>query len=592
MASRPHDVVDLVSDDDTPTDGVSEAGLNHAIPNFSAKASTSKISSVHVPAQSSSNKSDNPTISAFLSERAQLERERRERQKRLRGQAGLDDSGNESDEPPAKRQQTSFSLRPYSDDVSDSSIPPANSIRPSPLPQVTNPEEKLFWDGELRQTATQHAEPRKDGRPTFRLTEILGKKSDLSFAILSSYSLDWAWIYQFFDPALPVIMVAQPDETGEAALKYVFPNWIKAAPRLPAGRGCMHMKFMLLFYKGGRLRVVVSTANLIAYDWRDMENSIWLQDVPLRSSPIPHDPKAPDDFPTVLQRMLYAVNVQPALATMSIDDLRRRWDWSKIKVHLVPSIAGKHQGWPNVIKTGHPSLMMAVRTMGLRTGKGRSAKELMLECQGSSLGFYTTQWMNEFHWSARGESAEDWLDEPKNRREKLPYPPIKIIFPSKKTVQESALGEPGGGTIFCRRRQWAAKNFPREKFHDSKSKGGPVLMHAKRIIALMRERSLSTRSGWQEESETEDDEIQVIESAVGWAYVGSHNFTNAAWGTLSGSGFDPVLNIYNYELGVVFPLKDVQQVEQVACWERPPRKYNSRDEPWIQEESIYHQQVE
>ena len=49
--------------------------------------------------------------------------------------------------------------------------------------------------------------------------------------------------------------------------------------------------------------------------------------------------------------------------------------------------------------------------------------------------------MNEFHWSCRGESAEDWLDEPKKRREKLSYPAIKIIFPTKKTVAESAGGE-------------------------------------------------------------------------------------------------------------------------------------------------------
>ncbi len=46
-----------------------------------------------------------------------------------------------------------------------------------------------------------------------------------------------------------------------------------------------------------------------------------------------------------------------------------------------------------------------------------------------------------------------------------------------------------------------------------------------------------------EESETEDDEIQVVESAIGWAYVGSHNFTSSAWGTLSGSAFSPVLNV-------------------------------------------------
>ena len=30
---------------------------------------------------------------------------------------------------------------------------------------------------------------------------------------------------------------------------------------------------------------------------------------------------------------------------------------------------------------------------------------------------------------------------------------------------------------------------------------------------------------------------------VGWAYIGSHNFTPSAWGTLSGSASCPVLNV-------------------------------------------------
>jgi hypothetical protein len=30
----------------------------------------------------------------------------------------------------------------------------------------------------------------------------------------------------------------------------------------------------------------------------------------------------------------------------------------------------------------------------------------------------------------------------------------------------------------------------------------------------------------------------------GWAYVGSHNFTSSAWGTLSGSAFSPTLNVH------------------------------------------------
>lgn len=54
----------------------------------------------------------------------------------------------------------------------------------------------------------------------------------------------------------------------------------------------------------------------------------------------------------------------------------------------------------------------------------------------------------------------------------------------------------------------------------------------------------------QSDSETEDDDVVVVEAKdkknkklVGWAYVGSHNFTPSAWGTLSGSSFNPTLNV-------------------------------------------------
>jgi len=44
-------------------------------------------------------------------------------------------------------------------------------------------------------------------------------------------------------------------------------------------------------------------------------------------------------------------------------------------------------------------------------------------------------------------------------------------------------------------------------------------------------------------SDDEDEDVQLVNPAVGWAYVGSHNFTPSAWGTLSGSAFNPVLNV-------------------------------------------------
>jgi hypothetical protein len=81
-------------------------------------------------------------------------------------------------------------------------------------------------------------------------------------------------------------------------------------------------KFFLLFYKSGRLRIVISTANLIDHDWRDIENTVWVQDVPRRPSPIPHEPKA-DDFPSVFERVLYAINVAPAITSLVSTDVRR-----------------------------------------------------------------------------------------------------------------------------------------------------------------------------------------------------------------------------------------------------------------------------
>lgn len=48
------------------------------------------------------------------------------------------------------------------------------------------------------------------------------------------------------------------------------------------------------------------------------------------------------------------------------------------------------------------------------------------------------------------------------------------------------------------------------------------------------------------DSDSDSDIVEVKmdqDDGVGYAYVGSHNFTPSAWGTLSGSGFTPVLNV-------------------------------------------------
>ena len=156
--------------------------------------------------------------------------------------------------------------------------------------------------------------------------------------------------------------------------------------------------------------------------------------------------------------------------------------------------------------------------------------------------------------------------------------------------------------MFCRRNQWEGARFPRHLFHDSRSKRGGVLMHTKvrlqtklivfltracyqMILGLYRSApSLNRAPGVQSQvsSEQEDDDIVEVRprqaDCIGWVYVGSHNFTPSAWGTVSGSSFRPSINvrvfsrpwtsrptllpqITNFELGVLFPLLDDAHIE-------------------------------
>lgn len=168
-----------------------DESVDHEEANFQAELQraleASKIESrIQAPRQhptaaatsSAEPQSNQSAANGFLSERAQMEKERRERQKRMRKEAGLDDDDNDQQAGgrSAKRQHLSSSsgVRTNNGRPSPGSSSPQNAGSSKAAVHVPTIEQ-VFWDGEFRQTATRYAEPRKDGRPTFRLTEILGE---------------------------------------------------------------------------------------------------------------------------------------------------------------------------------------------------------------------------------------------------------------------------------------------------------------------------------------------------------------------------------------------------------------------------------
>lgn len=66
--------------------------------------------------------------------------------------------------------------------------------------------------------------------------------------------------------------------------------------------------------------------------------------------------------------------------------------------------------------------------------------------QGSSVGKCNKVWLKEFHHSASGASAQDWIGKSK-KADRLPWPGkrgVRILFPTLRTVRESRLGEAVG----------------------------------------------------------------------------------------------------------------------------------------------------
>lgn len=47
-----------------------------------------------------------------------------------------------------------------------------------------------------------------------------------------------------------------------------------------------------------------------------------------------------------------------------------------------------------------------------------------------------------------------------------------------------------------------------------------------------------------------------------------------------GGALSDLLQIRNYELGVLFPLRSQQELDRVVVWERPPPPYGT-NEPWV-----------
>ncbi|KAJ7061504.1 hypothetical protein C8F01DRAFT_1369034 [Mycena amicta] len=240
--------------------------------------------------------------------------------------------------------------------------------------------------------------------------------------------------------------------------------------------------------------------------------------------------------------------------------------------------------------------------------------KLQLDIQTASMGKYEHGWIALFRLCAGGRRAglSQWLNRTNKRLPQLPNL-TNIIFPTLRTIRGNVTGELGADEVVCQEEFW--KHIQKMMGNagitmcDSRSRSGPVTTHTKMILGTLpylaknAPEDSETESETETESDTEDDEsrarpqmrVQVSRPPPcpvprlcppphAWLYLGSHNFSQTAWGSISRQpeGDAPVITVLSYEVGIVMPLESKQDVDRVVSWKHPAPPYAQDDEPWIQ----------
>nr|OQO17799.1 hypothetical protein B0A51_14875 [Rachicladosporium sp. CCFEE 5018] len=458
------------------------------------------------------------------------------------------------------------------------SLPTPPSTESTALPDSASrpPGSLAFPKGVVRKTwALGHP---RDGTD-IKLEEVL-EPPTLRTAALSAFQWDPTWLLAKLRRSQTkciFVMQAKTFEEREQIAEAQVDNssWLRFVfPSMENGVNCMHSKLMLLFHPE-KLRIAVPTANLLDFDWGEtgvMENSVWLIDLPRLPEGRKIEEKELTEFGKELMFFMRKAGYpQDVLDGVSGFDFA-----GTAGVAFVHTVGGMSYG-ADAERTGLPDLARAVRNLDL------VARDIEIDFAASSIGSLNDEYLSHFHAAVSGEdmiarassaasaakanffTAKKSLPSDHSIRDK-----IRIYFPTKETVQDSTAG--AAGTICLNRKWFESMAFPRRCFRDYISMRPGLLSHNKILYARGRRKaaSISPAQDTQEDSETEDEgeksaapgagkadaAAERASGQVAWAYVGSSNMSESAWGKLvyDKKAKEWKVTCRNWECGVLIPV--------------------------------------
>lgn len=253
------------------------------------------------------------------------------------------------------------------------SPPNCESVRQSECWKVLPPPPgKNFYLNRL-QSMQQSSFSQKNG---VALPELLHPVDTISRMFVATFTSDIGWFLSYCDiPShLPVTLACHDTErcwSGNPEMRSGvpypdFPNLVVVYPPFPEviafgkdrkrkGVGCHHPKLLVL-QREHTLRLIITSANLVAKQWNDVTNTIWWQDFPRRNSPdcapffnqICHgdaDDNLNSDFVAQLAGFIATLVSDVPSQTHWIVELSK-YDFTRASAYLVASVPGIHSYKP------------------------------------------------------------------------------------------------------------------------------------------------------------------------------------------------------------------------------------------------------
>ncbi|XP_074677671.1 tyrosyl-DNA phosphodiesterase 1 isoform X2 [Strix aluco] len=407
----------------------------------------------------------------------------------------------------------------------------------------------------------------------FFLTKVTGIEQSYNSGAL--HIKDVGWLVRQYPQEFrkkPLLIVHGEKRESKAELlaqARPYENISFCQAKLDIAFGTHHTKMMLLLYEEG-LRVVIHTSNLIAEDWHQKTQGIWLSPLypRLPQGTTGSAGESETNFKSDLISYLMAYN-SPTLKEWI--DLIQEHDLSETRVYLLGSTPGRYQG-SDKEKWGHLRLRKLLKEHASSIPAQESWPVVGQFSSIGSLGADGSKWLcSEFQESlvAAGSSVTSLL--------KCDVP-IHLVYPTVNNVRQSLEGYPAGGSLpysiqTAQKQLWLHSYF--HKWSAEVSGRSHAIPHIKTYMR--------PSSDFQK---------------IAWFLVTSANLSKAAWGALEKNGTQ--LMIRSYELGVLFMPsafgldkgyfhvrgKMLSESNDSATYfpvpyDLPPEQYGSKDQPWI-----------